>query len=62
MPSVGTDSVNLGAVGSGPAPMKVIWASNWRASTGAGDGAALAREAIRAKAAEMVKVFMVDVV
>ena len=60
-PSVGSEAVNLGAESVGPAPMKVIWARNWRSSTGADEGAALAKEARRAKAAEMANVFMLVV-
>lgn len=54
-PSVGTDWVNAASA----APMKVIWAWNWRASGWVGAGAAETREARRARAVVMVKVFMV---
>ena len=57
-PSVGMETVKEAAWGG--APSKVTWAWNWRASAFAGVGEAWIWVARRARAAERMKVCMVD--
>ena len=57
LPSVGTDWVKYAA---GSAPLKVIWAWNWRASALDDAGAPYTEVARKAMAAAMVKVCMMD--